>query len=540
MKPTVSVIINTFNRAAMLSKVLTSLQWLKYDGDFEVIVVNGPSTDNTVGVLEEWNDRIRIGQCGVANLSVSRNIGINMARGEFVVFIDDDAYPEPEWLGQMIAPFDSPYVGAVGGIVYDHTGFSYQYEYRTASRVLKCNWSAKNNAEQFCYPFSFEFPYPPGGNAAYRLSALMEVGGFDEEIEYYGDEVDVTVRLIDAGFLVRNIIGGFIHHKSAPSNIRINQRTVNNWYQIIKNKIYFSLKNGRPYLSLEDIEQDNVKFSWMWEQDVKEKIAAGLLKDDDFKRFEEQNSRAWDVGVSRGLSGETRLLSNAEVEPKGNFKKFPTFGNDRHLAIVLVSQYFPPSQIVGIPAFIKERGESLASLGLIVHVVTQSPDINRVDFENGVWVHRVLNSEHGLPSAAAALSIPRSIWNWSATARQEVERISQHREVSIVEAPIWDCQGIAFWVDHKWPLVTSLTTTLHSWLRTHPESRADENWMKTFGEPVLALEKSVISSSDGVSSIDAEVMPALEPVYGFNLENARNDPELGIHWRLTAAKLPAD
>ena len=83
MKPTVSVIINTLNRGDMLSKVLTSLQWLKYEGDFEVIVVNGPSTDNTASVLEEWDGRIRVGQCDVANLSVSRNIGINMARGEY-------------------------------------------------------------------------------------------------------------------------------------------------------------------------------------------------------------------------------------------------------------------------------------------------------------------------------------------------------------------------------------------------------------------------------------------------------------------------
>ena len=173
MKPTVSVIINTLNRGDMLSKVLTSLQWLKYEGDFEVIVVNGPSTDNTASVLEEWNGRIRVGQCEVANLSVSRNIGINMARGEYVVFIDDDAYPEPEWLEQMIAPFDSPYVGAVGGIVFDHTGFHYQYEYQTSNRLLNTRQLVcKNNAEHLCFPSSFEFPYPAGGNAAYRRSAL--------------------------------------------------------------------------------------------------------------------------------------------------------------------------------------------------------------------------------------------------------------------------------------------------------------------------------------------------------------------------------
>jgi hypothetical protein len=534
MKPTVSVIINTLNRGDMLSKVLTSLQWLKYEGEFEVIVVNGPSTDNTASVLEEWNSRIRVGQCEVANLSVSRNIGINMAWGEFVLFIDDDAYPEPEWLDQMIAPFDNPCVGAVGGIVYDNTGFVYQYEYRTVTRLLNCNLWAKTNAENLCYPCSFEFPYPPGGNAAYRRNALIEVGGFDEEIEYWGDEVDVAVRLIDAGFLIRNISGGYVHHKSAPSNIRSGQKVINNWYSFLKNKIYLSLKNGRSHKSLEEIQQDNIKFSLMWERDIKEQIAAGLLTDDDLNRFKEQKIRAWEVGVSRGLSNETRLLSNSAICPTGDFKKFRTLGDGRHVAIVLVSQSFPPSQTVGIPALIKERSEALANLGLIAHVVTQSPDINRVDFENGVWVHRVLNSEHELPPAAANLNIPQSIWNWSATARQEVERISQHREISIVEAPILDCQGIAFLVDHKWPLVTSLTTT-HSWLESHPESRADENWMKTFGEPMLALENEIMNSSDGIHSISAAIERDAESAYASNLEDAWNDVELGIQWWSTAA-----
>jgi len=535
MKPTVSVIINTLNRGDMLNKVLSSLQWLKYEGDFEVIVVNGPSTDNTASVLEEWNERIRVGQCNVANLSVSRNIGINMARGEYVVFIDDDAYPEPEWLDQIIVAFDSLYVGAVGGIIYDHTGFNYQSTYQTSDRLLNTRHWLKNNAEHLCFPSSFEFPYQVGANNAYRRSALLEVGGFDEEIEYWGDEVDVVVRLIDAGYLARNIFGGFVHHKYGPSNVRNCQKIFTNWYPIIKNKIYFSLKNGRTYLSLKEIADDNIKSSEFWRRDVIEKIAAGLLTDDDLKRFEEQNSRAWEVGVSRGLSNQTRLLSDSEIRRRGNFKKFHTLGNNRHLTIVLVSQYFPPDQAVGVPALINGRSEALANLGLIVHVVTQSSDINRVDFENGVWVHRVLNSEHELPPAAAALNVPQSIWNWSATARHEVERISQHREISIVEAPIRDCQGIAFLVDHKWPLATSLATTLHSWLESHPESRADEVWMKTFGEPMLALENEIMRSSDGISPISAAVERDAESASGFNLDDAWSDPELDIQWRSTAA-----
>lgn len=519
MKPTVSVIVNTWNRAEMLRQVLKSFRWLRYDGPFEVIVVNGPSTDNTEEVLNEFRDTIRVADCARANLSESRNIGIRMATGEFVVFIDDDAYPEPEWLDQMLAPFDSPTVAAVGGIVYDHTGYSYQYEYRTASRLLNCNWAAKNNAEHLCFPYSFEFPYPPGGNAAYRRSALIEVGGFDEEIEYYGDETDVALRLVDAGYLIRNIVGGYIHHKSAPSNIRNNQRVVKNWYPILKNKMYFAIKNGRNHLTLPKILDDNKAFCTGWENDVRFKVDSGLLTQDDLSEFEAQQGRAWERALTRGLATDPKLLDKTTSGPEGDFLRFETSGNTDRSAVVLISQHYPPTQEGGIPTLTKELGEALAAEGRMVHVVTQSPDINRVDLENGVWVHRVLNIEHPLSSAAKKLSVPQRIWNWSATARAEVERIATHRDIAVVEAPIWDCQGVAFITNPAWPLVTSLMTTLHFWLESHPELRSDSRWMADFGTPMLKLEKEVMQKSDGVRSISAAIRREIEHAYDFRFDD---------------------
>ena len=83
-----SIVINTLNRAELLQKTLESFGWLEYSGEFEVIVVNGPSTDQTAQIIDSWLPRIRKGSCDISNLSVSRNIGIAMARGEIVAFIE--------------------------------------------------------------------------------------------------------------------------------------------------------------------------------------------------------------------------------------------------------------------------------------------------------------------------------------------------------------------------------------------------------------------------------------------------------------------
>ena len=75
----VSVVINTFNRAQSLMATLDSLPRQNYP-HFEVIVVNGPSTDDTMELLQSRRSSIRVGTCSDRNLSVSRNVGVQMAR----------------------------------------------------------------------------------------------------------------------------------------------------------------------------------------------------------------------------------------------------------------------------------------------------------------------------------------------------------------------------------------------------------------------------------------------------------------------------
>ena len=94
-----TVVINTLNRAAHLRTALASLRHQRHRA-FEVVVVNGPSTDDTEAVLALWPD-IKVARCTEANLSMSRNIGIAMAEGDVVAFLDDDATPEPDWLEHL-------------------------------------------------------------------------------------------------------------------------------------------------------------------------------------------------------------------------------------------------------------------------------------------------------------------------------------------------------------------------------------------------------------------------------------------------------
>ena len=83
----ISVIVNTTDRERQLATLLTSLDQQSYR-NFEVVVVVGPTTDDTLLVLEPYRERIRLSRCAKANLSQSRNIGLLAARGDVVAFIE--------------------------------------------------------------------------------------------------------------------------------------------------------------------------------------------------------------------------------------------------------------------------------------------------------------------------------------------------------------------------------------------------------------------------------------------------------------------
>ena len=122
-----SVVVNTYNRAQSLERLLPSLEHLT-DVRFEVVIVNGPSTDETDSVINQYRGRVKIVRCATANLSRSRNIGIAATAGEVVVFIDDDALPATvTWLRQLVDVFNQDndgHAGAAGGAsIHRDTGW---------------------------------------------------------------------------------------------------------------------------------------------------------------------------------------------------------------------------------------------------------------------------------------------------------------------------------------------------------------------------------------------------------------------------------
>lgn len=113
-----SVIVCTRNRAPLLRRCLQSLAADPTVRRFEVIVVDNGSTDETAQVVREASaGHLEIHYLfeEVAGLSVARNTAMGAARGEVLIFTDDDVTVVPGWAGALAAAFVDPAVGAAGG-----------------------------------------------------------------------------------------------------------------------------------------------------------------------------------------------------------------------------------------------------------------------------------------------------------------------------------------------------------------------------------------------------------------------------------------
>jgi glycogen(starch) synthase len=544
--PSFSIVINTDDRAESLARTLQSLRYLDYP-DFEVCVVRGPTPDGTAEVLQPWQGTIKVAHCPVRNLAVSRNIGVALSAGDIVAFIDDDAVPEAEWLRDLAAAYETPGTDAAGGFVLDHTGVAFQWKYGTTDRLGETKLDGNRAAPELNLPGSPNFPSLLGTNCSFRRHILLELGGFDEEYEYYLEETDLCCRLIDRGRRIAQVAGAHVHHQLAPGGRRTEQRRPRHWYPTIKNRIYFSLMNGGGHHDMAAIVRDVTAIVGLYRGMLEHDIANGAQTEADLARFHAEVAQAWGDGLTHGLAGKRRLL---RPETLGAFAApFLPFGapvpEGGRKTFCFLTQHYPPAPIGGVARSVQNLAQAIADLGHHAHVLTRGSEHDRVEFDGGIWVHRVVPRASKPPATLRPLSVPRVLWKHAAAMLSEVRRIAARRPIECVYAPLWDCEGVAILVDGGLPLAVELHTPLQEVMSAQPSLRSDDAYMSRFGRPVIALEKRMLSEATGLRALSGAILHQIEADYGVDLRSrARLIPHGAADWRtrpfVAAPELPAN
>jgi glycosyltransferase involved in cell wall biosynthesis len=219
--PFVSVVVPTWNRAALLSDCLASLRRQDYPQDrFEILVVDDGSTDSTSEVVRRLRlqpgPEIRYVHQAHGGLNVARNAGIAASRGDPICFVDDEADVPSGWLQALVGgALRHPEAGCLGGPIRVQFG-------ATPPRICEMeSWA--DEGEMDFGPSEKTVAFVNGGNLSVRRWALARVGLFHRALSGPGDESEWQNRLAQAGIAIVYVPSAWLWHRRTASDLQWNR-----------------------------------------------------------------------------------------------------------------------------------------------------------------------------------------------------------------------------------------------------------------------------------------------------------------------------
>jgi GT2 family glycosyltransferase len=239
----VTVIICNWNGGEYVGRCLAALERQTYR-DFRVVVVDNASTDGSAERIERDFPSVELIRAG-ANLGFARanNLGFRQAAGsEWAALLNPDAFPEPAWLEKLVAAaLCRPQYASIGSTllragdpgVLDGIGDVYH--------VSGLHWREGHGKPRAGRALIAKEIFAPCAAAAlYRLSAVNEAGGFDEDYFCYAEDVDLGFRLRLLGYRAWYEPGSVAHHVGSAATGEASDFAVYHGY---RNGIWTFVKN---------------------------------------------------------------------------------------------------------------------------------------------------------------------------------------------------------------------------------------------------------------------------------------------------------
>lgn len=199
-KPLVSVIVPAYNAQETIQDCLDSLASQSYE-NFEVIVVDNNSTDETRKIAGSYDKTVKLYSEGKKGSFAARNTGVEKSQGEILAFIDSDCVAPEDWLLNLTKPItEDSEVAVYGG----------------SSDSQETRWSRTEHAFEEGVISEFRVGrYVNMGdtkNLGVTRKVFDELGGFDESFLFSSD-TDFGLRLVEAGYRIRLAEGCRVRHR---------------------------------------------------------------------------------------------------------------------------------------------------------------------------------------------------------------------------------------------------------------------------------------------------------------------------------------
>ncbi len=261
-----SIIIPNYNGINYIEACLDSLLLMGYQ-DYELIVIDNASTDGSEVLVSQRNEPMHL-ICNDTNLGFAAavNQGIECAKGDYVILLNNDVEVEPDWLERLVWAIEQDErIFAVSSKmlrwherdIIDDAGDGYN--------ILGWGFKHGDGMNRSSYAKAREVFSACAGAAIYRKSLLDEIGYFDEAFFAYLEDIDLCFRARMQGYKVIFEPSAVVYHiGSATSGSKYNDFKVrlasrNNVYLLHKNMPLWMLVLNSPFLILGDV----VKYIFM-------------------------------------------------------------------------------------------------------------------------------------------------------------------------------------------------------------------------------------------------------------------------------------
>jgi GT2 family glycosyltransferase len=205
--PRLSIIVLVLNSERHLERLLQSVTNLDYP-DYELIFVDGGSTDLTLQILQSYP--VRVVHAPGSNIAEARNHGVKKSTGALVAFTDHDCIVDHNWAKHLVHHvLSDPFVGGAGGpnyIVSDGTAKS-----DTIAYVLGSWLGSAGSTQFFKYESARAVPAIPACNLIFRRDILEEAGLFDENL-LYCEDADICHRVTKLGRKILYVPSAVVYH----------------------------------------------------------------------------------------------------------------------------------------------------------------------------------------------------------------------------------------------------------------------------------------------------------------------------------------
>jgi glycosyltransferase involved in cell wall biosynthesis len=205
-----SIIVPVYNRPDEVAELLESLAAQSYR-DFEVLLVEDGSTLPCDNIAAQYSDTLRLTYYQKPNTgrSDTRNYGMQRARGDYFIFFDSDCIIPPQYFATLDDNLRRDFADCFGGPDAAHASFSDVQKAINYSMTSFFTTGGIRGGKQQMEKFK-----PRTFNMGFSREVFEKVGGFKN---MFGEDIDLSIRISDAGFRTMLYRDAFVYHKRRVS-----------------------------------------------------------------------------------------------------------------------------------------------------------------------------------------------------------------------------------------------------------------------------------------------------------------------------------